>query len=105
VAEDSGLAFRRAAPFVQEKYRTYASWGQASTLPEDDSWSENFAELTRDRFVIGDPEEVVDTLSSYRDGMGVTDLSLRLCWPGMPQADVLAAIELLGRHVIPRLAA
>jgi len=105
VAEDSALAFKRAAPFVQEKYRTYASWGQASTLPDDDSWSEDFTALMRDRFVIGDPDEVVQTLTSYRDEMGVTDLSLRLCWPGMPQSDVLSAIELLGKHVVPRLVA
>ena len=104
VAEERGLALRRAGPYLGEKYRTYTAWGQAETLPEDDAWSEDFTALMRDRFIIGDPSDVVAALRTYRDELGVTDFSLRCCWPGMPQADVLAAIDLLGRHVIPELA-
>jgi hypothetical protein len=32
---------------------------------------------------------------------GATHLTMRVSWPGMPQADVLAGIELLGREVLP----
>jgi hypothetical protein len=28
---------------------------------------------------------------------------MRVSWPGMPQADVLAGIELLGRAVLPEV--
>jgi alkanesulfonate monooxygenase SsuD/methylene tetrahydromethanopterin reductase-like flavin-dependent oxidoreductase (luciferase family) len=105
VAEERGLALRRAEPYLEEKYRTYTSWGQAGTLPADDSWSEDFTALMQDRFIIGDAGDVVEALRRYRDELGVTDFSLRLCWPGMPQADVLTAIELLGRQVIPQFAA
>lgn len=103
VAEERALALRRAAPYLEEKYRTYMAWGQAGTLPADDAWSEDFTTLMRDRFIIGDPDDVVAALTTYREELGVTDFCFRVCWPGMPQADVLTAIDLLGRHVIPRL--
>ena len=34
---------------------------------------------------------------------GATHLTMRVSWPGMPQADVLAGIELLGRQVLPEV--
>jgi len=34
---------------------------------------------------------------------GATHLTMRVSWPGMPQADVLAGIELLGREVLPEV--
>ena len=34
---------------------------------------------------------------------GATHLTMRVGWPGMPQADVLAGIELLGREVLPEV--
>ena len=54
------------------------------------------------RFAIGSPAQVVDALlAQYR--AGVTHLTMRLSWPGMPQDDVLAGIELLGRAVLPEV--
>lgn len=103
VAEDRAEALRRATPYLAEKYRTYAAWGQAGTLPADDAWPEEFHELMRDRFIIGDPDDVVAALRTYRDQLQVTDFDLRVCWPGMPQRDVLTAIDLLGGHVLPRV--
>jgi hypothetical protein len=34
---------------------------------------------------------------------GINHLTMRVSWPGMPQADVLAGIELLGRQVLPEV--
>jgi len=104
VAEDSDLALCQAKPYLAEKYRTYTAWGQAETLPSDDAWSEDFSELMRDRFIIGGPDDVLATLQSLVRELSVTDFMFRICWPGMPQKDVLTAIELLGKHVIPQFA-
>jgi alkanesulfonate monooxygenase SsuD/methylene tetrahydromethanopterin reductase-like flavin-dependent oxidoreductase (luciferase family) len=103
VAEDGDLALRQASPYLAEKYRTYTAWGQAETLPDDDAWSSEFSELMRDRFIIGGPDEVLATLVDLKQQLGVTDFMFRICWPGMPQKDVLTAIDLLGRYVIPRM--
>jgi alkanesulfonate monooxygenase SsuD/methylene tetrahydromethanopterin reductase-like flavin-dependent oxidoreductase (luciferase family) len=103
VSEDRELALRQAGPYIAEKYRTYTAWGQAETLPQDDAWSEEFSELMRDRFIIGGPAEVLQTLQDLQRELSVTDFMFRICWPGMPQKDVLNAIELLGKHVIPQM--
>jgi alkanesulfonate monooxygenase SsuD/methylene tetrahydromethanopterin reductase-like flavin-dependent oxidoreductase (luciferase family) len=105
VAEDRELALRRAEPFIKEKYQTYTAWGQAEVLPQDDAWSEDFATLAQDRFIIGDPNDVLAELRRQRDALGVTDFMFRICWPGMPQRYVLDAIGLLSKHVIPQLTA
>jgi hypothetical protein len=34
---------------------------------------------------------------------GITHLSMRVSWPGMAQADILAGIELLGKKVLPEV--
>ena len=41
--------------------------------------------------------------SSPSTGPGVTHATMRVSWPGMPQADVLAGLELLGRAVLPEV--
>ena len=33
----------------------------------------------------------------------VTHATMRVSWPGMPQDDILAGLELLGRHVLPEV--
>jgi hypothetical protein len=45
---------------------------------------------------------VVDALVEQAQA-GVHHLSMRVSWPGMPQADILAGIELLGRQVLPEV--
>jgi hypothetical protein len=34
---------------------------------------------------------------------GVTHATMRVGWPGMPQDDILAGLELLGREVVPEV--
>jgi hypothetical protein len=34
---------------------------------------------------------------------GATHLTMRVSWPGMPQKDVLAGLELLGTRVLPEV--
>ncbi len=46
--------------------------------------------------------QVVDALVAQRRA-GVHHLSMRVSWPGMPQEDILAGIELLGRDVLPEV--
>jgi alkanesulfonate monooxygenase SsuD/methylene tetrahydromethanopterin reductase-like flavin-dependent oxidoreductase (luciferase family) len=60
--------------------------------------------LARDRFLLGDPVRVREELARYRERLGVTTLIVRVQWPGMPQAEVLRSIRLLGEQVLPGLA-
>ena len=55
-----------------------------------------------ERFALGSPAQVTDMLLAQH-GAGATHLTMRVSRRGMPQADVLAGIELLGRAVLPEV--
>ena len=101
VASDSATAYAESRPYLESKYAAYASWGQDKALPEGESFSVPFDQLARDRFLIGNPEEVVSEIRRYRDELGVNHLNFRLQWPGMPHANAMRQLELLGKEVIP----
>jgi alkanesulfonate monooxygenase SsuD/methylene tetrahydromethanopterin reductase-like flavin-dependent oxidoreductase (luciferase family) len=102
-APDEETAIRRAAPYLLDKYAAYFSWGlegvslEPGTRPED-----QLRQLAAHRFAIGSPAQVTEMLVAQHRA-GATHLTMRVSWPGMPQADVLAGIELLGREVLPQV--
>lgn len=97
-------AMAEVRPFLDTKYSAYRQWGQHTVLPADDAWSAEFAELARDRFVIGDPVAAREELQRYLAEMpGVTTFIFRVQYPGMPQELVLRSIRLLGEQVLPHM--
>ena len=64
----------------------------------------SYLAATRDRFLLGSPDDVVAELKRYSEELGVNMMIFRMQWPGMPQEQVLKQIELLGREVIPQVA-
>jgi alkanesulfonate monooxygenase SsuD/methylene tetrahydromethanopterin reductase-like flavin-dependent oxidoreductase (luciferase family) len=102
-AADEDQVMRRVAPFLIEKYKAYFAWGlEGLTLDPDASPQQQFLSLARNRFAVGTPAQVVDTLVEQAQA-GVHHLSMRVSWPGMPQDDILAGIELLAREVLPEV--
>jgi alkanesulfonate monooxygenase SsuD/methylene tetrahydromethanopterin reductase-like flavin-dependent oxidoreductase (luciferase family) len=61
----------------------------------------NLVELRRDRFIIGNPEKVVDQIRYFQAHFGMDQLICRLHFPGMPPDAVTEAIRLIGREVLP----
>ena len=102
-APDEETALRRAAPFLLDKYAAYLSWGLPGiTIDPKAKPEENLRQLARNRFCLGSPAQVVDALLAQHRA-GVTHATMRVSWPGMPQNDVLAGLELLGREVLPEV--
>ena len=102
-AADEDTAIRRAAPFLLEKYAAYLSWGMPGiTIDPTASQEDKLRGLARNRFAIGSPAQVADTLLAQHQ-VGVTHVAMRVSWPGMKQDDVLAGIEMLGREVLPQV--
>ena len=100
---DEETAFRRVAPHLIEKYKAYFSWGlEGLTLDPKASPEQQFRSLAVNRFAVGSPAQVIDMLLAQHRA-GVNHLSMRVSWPGMPQADILAGIELLGKQVLPEV--
>jgi alkanesulfonate monooxygenase SsuD/methylene tetrahydromethanopterin reductase-like flavin-dependent oxidoreductase (luciferase family) len=105
VAETRPLAQERARPYLAAKYESYLTWGQDKALPADDPLAMPFEQLTESRFIMGTPDDVIRGIELYEQRLGVNFVTLRLQWPGMPHADVVKAIGLIGGHVIPHFKA
>jgi alkanesulfonate monooxygenase SsuD/methylene tetrahydromethanopterin reductase-like flavin-dependent oxidoreductase (luciferase family) len=102
-APDEDIAFRRTAPFLMEKYKSYFSWGlKGVTLDSSAAPEAQLRGLAANRFAVGAPAQVADALVAQHRA-GITHLAMRLSWPGMGQDDILAGIELLGRQVLPEV--
>ena len=70
-AQDNETAIRRSAPFLMEKYKSYASWGlDGVTLDPDAAPEQQFRALLSKRFAVGAPASVVDMLvAQHRSGI------------------------------------
>ncbi len=80
---------------ISAKYARYAGHGFGGFDPA--AGDDAFRQFARDRFVVGDEAQVRDELQRYRDELGATEFRFRLGWPGLPQAEILAGIQRLGR--------
>jgi len=102
-ASDEDTAFRRVAPYLLEKYASYASWGlQDVSLDQGAGPERQLRGLAAERFAIGTPAQVADMLVAQHR-VGITHATMRISWPGMRQDDILAGIEMLGRAVLPEV--
>ena len=100
VAETAEEAMRTAQPFVSGKYETYAQWGQDQALEGEQSFASEFAALARDRFIVGNVEQVVADLKRY-EALGITHIGLRMRWAGMPPEPTADAMRLTAEQVFP----
>ena len=103
VAADRETAFVESQPYLEGKYAAYAAWGQDKALPGEEDFTVPYADLARDRFVLGAPDDIVREIERYESELGVTHILFRMQWPGMPHEQVLRQLELLGREVVPRV--
>ena len=102
-AKDTATALAMAGPYLAEKYRTYAAWGQDEVLPGNDTFQQPFATLLRDRFVLGSPEECYQQLRPCWEEAGANFLIFRTHWSGMPVGHALASMRLISDELLPAL--
>ena len=100
VAETTEDAVRIAQPYVSGKYETYAQWGQDQALEGERSFTSEFAALAKDRFIVGNVEQVVADLKRY-EALGITHIGLRMRWAGMPPEPTADAMRLTAERVFP----
>ena len=105
IGETNAQAMELARPYLEKKYSTYVAWKQDKAMPREDALALPFEELTRDRFLIGDPDTVANELRRYERSLGVNFVVLRFQWAGMDHGRVVEAIRLMGTEVMPRLKA
>jgi alkanesulfonate monooxygenase SsuD/methylene tetrahydromethanopterin reductase-like flavin-dependent oxidoreductase (luciferase family) len=89
-----GLAERHLLALYRDHY-------SRTSHPLLEGQDPNLVELRRDRFIIGDPEKVVEQIRYFQAHFGLDQMICRLHFPGMPPDVVTEAIRLIGREVLP----
>lgn len=102
-ARDRRTALEQAGPYLADKYRTYANWGQDKAMPGQESFDKPFEELLEDRFIIGSPDGCTQQLLWWNQQFGVNYFVLRTQWVGMPVETTLSSLALLSDEVIPAM--
>jgi len=104
-ARDRRTALAMVGPYLEEKYRLYAQWGQDKAMPADERLDLPFEELTRQRFVIGSPEDCYEQLRPYWEELGVTQFVFRTHFIGMPISHALHSMRMISDELLPALRA
>jgi len=101
VLDDPREARATFAPYVLQKYREYWRMGAPQLRAEFPSEDFDFAALSRDRFIVGSPEEAIQQVARHRQALGIDHLIFRVQKKGMPHRDVMRVLQVLGEKVIP----
>ncbi|ELY97067.1 LLM class flavin-dependent oxidoreductase [Natrialba asiatica] len=103
IDEDGDVAREKLRTLLTELVESYRAKG--STVPE--AWVSalegDIDEFAQDLFVYGTPSECAAQLERYREAFGVDHAVLRLATPTTDHEDVMEAVDLFGRRVIPDL--
>ena len=116
VARSRAEALRLCAPYLAAKYEAQNQWGQSQAMPAGDNdvgsdgsafppeaIGSDFADLLRDRFLLGSPDEVAEQMLTLHRSTGINHLIMSVQWPGMPQSLVLDELHMLAEEVFPQV--
>jgi probable F420-dependent oxidoreductase len=102
IAGKPAQAEELAERFLLPAYRDeYSSWDHPLIGTSDATATDRLADLRRDRFIIGDPDQVIEQINYFEDQFGMDHLICRLHFPGMPPEVVAESVRLIGQEVIP----
>jgi len=97
-------AVKIAAPYMKLQYDLYHSWGQSKAMAKgDQDITMDYEDLARDRFIVGDPDEVAEEMLRYNSVLGVNHIIMSVQGVGMPQAQVLDTFHLMAEEVFPKV--
>jgi alkanesulfonate monooxygenase SsuD/methylene tetrahydromethanopterin reductase-like flavin-dependent oxidoreductase (luciferase family) len=97
VGRDAAHAATASRAPLLYKYRAYATWGQGETAGND--FDASFDDFARERFLIGEAEQVKDEILRYAETARTDHILLRMQWPGLEHREALGNIERVGRII------
>lgn len=101
VAKTREGAFAIAQSYLEPKHQAYADWGQDKALPGQESFRVPFAQLAKDRFILGNVDDVIPQIKEHHRRLGANHFIFRIWWPGMEAYHAYRVVEMLGTEVIP----
>jgi alkanesulfonate monooxygenase SsuD/methylene tetrahydromethanopterin reductase-like flavin-dependent oxidoreductase (luciferase family) len=104
IADNATRAWELAEQHLLINYRDEYGGGtwKHPLIGSDDATPVNQLDaLANDRFLIGDPAQVITRLKRFQDTFGVDHLICRLYFPGMPHAHIMNELRLIAQEVMP----
>ena len=102
IAETRARAWELAEKYLMVNYRDeYGGWKHPLIGAQDQTPVNQLEALSRDRFIIGNPEECTARLGRFVETFGVDHLICRLYFPGMPHEHIMQELKLLATEVFP----
>ncbi len=99
-------ARRLALERSRSRYATYARWGLDAGpggTAAGTGYSALDAEEIDQRFILGPPQACAEQIAELRDRTGLTELVIKVHWPGLPHQAAMEQLELFGAEVMPYL--
>ena len=103
MAETRERAWELAERFLMVNYRDEYGGGWQHPLigSQDRTPVDQLEALSRDRFIIGAPEDCITAIRRFQATFGLDHLICRLYFPGMPHEHIMQELKLLAAEVIP----
>jgi alkanesulfonate monooxygenase SsuD/methylene tetrahydromethanopterin reductase-like flavin-dependent oxidoreductase (luciferase family) len=95
VAPQAQTAHQEAEAGLLQTYGRYRRWGLLSNAGND------YTTLAKDRFIIGDPVQVIAEIQRYRELFGITYLLCRMAMPTISPEHIRRSMRLFSEHVAP----
>jgi alkanesulfonate monooxygenase SsuD/methylene tetrahydromethanopterin reductase-like flavin-dependent oxidoreductase (luciferase family) len=95
VAPQAHTAHQEAEAGLMQTYGRYRRWGLLPNAGTD------YTTLARDRFIIGDPAQVLEEIQRYRELFGITDLICRMAMPAIPHDRIARSMHLFSERIAP----
>lgn len=100
IAETSSQALEIARRYLHSFYqKAYAESWKHQFIPED--IASDFDRLKEDRFIIGDPDEVIAGIRYFEEKYGSDHLICRFSFGEMPHERIVRELKLFSKYVIP----
>lgn len=100
VGETTEHAEKTVGDPLMAKYESYSNWGQDDVI-EADSFDSPWDKLRHERFLVGDPDDVIEDIQRYKDEMDPDRILIRTQYPDSDFEDVHESIRRFGEEVIP----
>jgi alkanesulfonate monooxygenase SsuD/methylene tetrahydromethanopterin reductase-like flavin-dependent oxidoreductase (luciferase family) len=103
IADTRERAWELAEKYVMVNYRDEYGGGWQHPLigSQDSTPVDQLEALSRDRFIVGSPEDCVRKIERFVETFGVDHLICRLYFPGMPHEHIMQELKLLATEVMP----
>jgi alkanesulfonate monooxygenase SsuD/methylene tetrahydromethanopterin reductase-like flavin-dependent oxidoreductase (luciferase family) len=104
IADTRERAWELAEKYVMVNYRDeYGGGWKHPLIGSQDQTPVALESLSRDRFIVGNPDDCIAQIKRFVETFGVDHLICRLYFAGMPHDHIMTELRLLAKEVFPAL--